>query len=442
MLEQTIVAISTSIITASAINIIRMSGSDSLIVLNKIFKAKTNDFEGYRIYHGNIMDGDKIIDDVLVSVFKAPHSYTGEDMVEINCHGGIYVTRKIYELCLSNGARAAMEGEFTKRAFLNGKMDLTQAEAVNDLIMADNKNNAFLAVNSLKGSVGQLLMPLMDDVMQIIANIEVNIDYPEYDDVGIITANEIKPLVDDWLIRCQEILEKAESTLIVKEGVKTVIVGKPNVGKSSLLNALLAEDKAIVTEIAGTTRDLVEGDIHLKNVTLHLIDTAGIHDTDNMIEQIGIEKSQEALKQAQLVILVMDGSKELDNEDKELLELTKDKNRIVVYNKQDLSAKTHEINISAINGDISQLIDEINMRFETNQLVLEQPSLNNERQISLMKEAQSSMKLVKKSLEDNVPLDLINEDLQNSYRCLKEILGEYHREDLLDGIFSRFCVGK
>ena len=260
MLEQTIVAISTSIITASAINIIRMSGSDSLVVLNKIFKAKTNGFEGYRIYHGNIMDGDKIIDDVLVSVFKAPHSYTGEDMVEINCHGGIYVTRKIYELCLSNGARAAMEGEFTKRAFLNGKMDLTQAEAVNDLIMADNKNNAFLAVNSLKGSVGQLLMPLMDDVMQIIANIEVNIDYPEYDDVGIITANEIKPLVDDWLIRCQEILEKAESTLIVKEGVKTVIVGKPNVGKSSLLNALLAEDKAIVTEIAGTTRDLVEGD--------------------------------------------------------------------------------------------------------------------------------------------------------------------------------------
>ncbi|MBE6115530.1 MAG: tRNA uridine-5-carboxymethylaminomethyl(34) synthesis GTPase MnmE [Erysipelotrichaceae bacterium] len=442
MLNDTIVAVSTSMIAPGAISIIRISGAETFDVLKKIFRCHTDHFEGYRIYHGFIVDGETDVDEVLVSVFRAPRSYTGEDMAEINCHGGLYITRKILTLCYSAGCRQAVNGEFTKRAFLNGKMDLTQAEAVNDLIMADNRDNARLAVNSLSGSIRKLLDPLMEEVVQIISNIEVNIDYPEYDDVGIITSEEIKPMVADWLQQCDHILTVAESSMIIKSGVKTAIVGKPNVGKSSLLNALLAEDKAIVTDIAGTTRDLVEGDIHLQNVTLHLIDTAGIHETDNTIEKIGIEKSMDAIDQAQLVIVVLDASREIDEQDRELLELTKNKNRIIVYNKQDLVDEKKDMGISAANCDIDKLTDTINEMFAGNQIALKQPALTNERQIALMSEARNSMQLVKDALEEGVPLDLINEDLENVYRCLREILGEYNKEDLLDQIFSRFCVGK
>ena len=442
MLSDTIVAVSTSMIAPGAISIIRISGADTFDVLRKIFKCSADEFEGYRIYHGYIMDKDTRVDEVLVSTFVGPKSYTGEDMAEINCHGGLYVTRRILTLCLNAGCRQAINGEFTKRAFLNGKMDLTQAEAVNDLIMADNKDNAALAVNSLSGSIRRLLSPLMEEVVQIISNIEVNIDYPEYDDVGIITTEEIKPMVADWLKQCEHILTVAESSMIIKSGVKTAIVGKPNVGKSSLLNALLAEDKAIVTDIAGTTRDLVEGDIHLQNVTLHLVDTAGIHETENTIERIGIEKSKEAIAEAQLVIVVLDASREIDEQDRELLELTRNKNRIIVYNKQDLVEDKLEMGISAANCEIDQLTDTINAMFADNQIALKQPALTNERQIALMMEARDSMVTVRDSLEAGVPLDLVNEDLENAYRCLREILGEYNKEDLLDQIFSRFCVGK
>ena len=442
MLNDTIAAVSTSLIAPGAISVIRMSGDETFEILKKIFRSNTDTYEGYRIYHGFIMDGDLKVDEVLVSTFVGPKSYTGEDMAEINCHGGLYVTRKILTLCLKAGCRQAINGEFTKRSFLNGKMDLTQAEAVNDLIMADNRDNARLAVNSLSGSIRRLLMPLMDEVVQIISNIEVNIDYPEYDDVGIITSNEIKPMVADWLSQCDHILSVAESSLIIKEGIKTAIVGKPNVGKSSLLNALLAEDKAIVTDIAGTTRDLVEGDIHLQNVTLHLVDTAGIHETDNTIEKIGIEKSIEAINQAQLVIVVLDASRDMDEQDRELLDLTANKNRIIVYNKQDLVADKLPLGISAANCEIDQLTDKINEMFASNQVALSQPALTNERQIALMTEARDSMIAVRDSLEEGVPLDLVNEDLENVYRCMREILGQYSKEDLLDEIFSRFCVGK
>ena len=444
MLNDTIAAISTSMITAGAISVIRLSGPESFNVLNRIFQSKTREYEGYRIYHGYITDPDsgKRVDEVLVSTFVAPRSYTGEDMVEISCHGGLYVTRTILTLCLKAGARQAINGEFTKRAFLNGKMDLTQAEAVNDLIMADNRDNATLAVNSLSGNVRKLLAPLMDEIMQIIANIEVNIDYPEYDDVGIITASEIKPLVDDWLARCAEILNVAESSIIIKEGVRTVIVGKPNVGKSSLLNALLAQDKAIVTDIAGTTRDLVEGDIHLGNVTLHLIDTAGIHESQDYVESIGIQKSLEALDRAQLVIIIIDGSEAEDKQDQEILEMTEGRNRIIVYNKADIRPREGEICVSALNGDISQLTDKINEMFAHDQIALQEPSLNNERQISLMRQARRFIRQAEDQLSSGVPLDLVSEDIQAAYRCLREILGQYAREDLLDGIFSRFCVGK
>ncbi|MGI6607604.1 MAG: tRNA uridine-5-carboxymethylaminomethyl(34) synthesis GTPase MnmE [Erysipelotrichaceae bacterium] len=443
MLNDTIAAISTSVLSTAAINVIRLSGDGAFDVLDKIFVSKDKDYEGYRIYYGFIVDPetDEMIDEVLVNIFRNPKSFTGEDMVEINCHGGLYVTRKILTLCLAYGARQALNGEFTKRAFLNGKIDLTQAEAINDLIVADNKDNARLAMNSLSGSIRKLLEPMIDAVEQCVAHIEVNIDYPEYDDNGIITAGEVKTLVEKWLIESEKILNVAESSMVVKEGVKTVIVGKPNVGKSSLLNALLDQDKAIVSDIAGTTRDLVEGEVRLNNVTLHLIDTAGIRETESSIEQIGIRKSKEALSQAQLVIVVIDSS-DIDEEDYQLLEETEGCNRIVVYNKSDIKPTDEGITISASNNDISQLIDEINKMFEENKIALSQPALTNERQISLMRKAKQSMELALEALNDEVPLDLVTEDIQNAYRCLKEILGEYSREDLLDGIFSRFCIGK
>ncbi|HPW53032.1 MAG TPA: tRNA uridine-5-carboxymethylaminomethyl(34) synthesis GTPase MnmE [Erysipelotrichaceae bacterium] len=443
MLNDTIVAISTSTLSAAAINVIRLSGDSCFDVLDRIFVSKDKNYEGYRIYYGFIVDPEtnEKVDEVLVNAFRNPRSFTGEDMAEISCHGGLYVTRKILTLCLSYGARQALKGEFTKRAFLNGKIDLTQAEAINDLIVADNKDNAKLAMNSLTGSIRKLLEPMIDAVEQCVAHIEVNIDYPEYDDNGIITANQVKELVEKWLKESETILNVAESSIVVKEGIKTVIVGKPNVGKSSLLNALLDQDKAIVSDIAGTTRDLVEGEVRLSNVTLHLIDTAGIRETDSSLEQMGIKKSKEALEQAQLVIVVLDSS-DIDEEDHQLLEETKEYNRIVVYNKSDIRTSADGITISASNNDISQLVDKINEMFEDNRIALSQPALTNERQISLMRRARQSMESALQALNDEVPLDLVTEDIQNSYRYLKEILGEYSREDLLDGIFSRFCVGK
>lgn len=443
MLEETIAAISTGNLSATAISIVRLSGKKAIEVLDKIFKTKDRNYKGYHIYYGHIVDpsSNEIVDEVLVSIFKAPHSFTGEDMVEINCHGGLYVTSRVLTLCLAYGARQALNGEFTKRAFLNGKIDLTQAEAINDLIVADNKDNAKLAINSLSGSINRLLTPLIDELEQCIAHIEVNIDYPEYDDNGIITSGEVKQLVDKWLKDCDDIINMAENSLIIKEGIKTVIVGKPNVGKSSLLNALLHKDKAIVSDVAGTTRDLVEGDVHLSNVTLHLIDTAGIHESENKIEQIGIKKSREALTEAQLVIVLID-STDFDLEDAKLLEETKDYNRLVVYNKKDKGITFEGINISASNGDIKELLDGIDEMFAQSKVVLTQPALTNERQIALMKQARMAVLQAIIALKSNVPLDLINEDIETAYRCLKEILGKYTREDLLDGIFSRFCVGK
>ena len=444
MFEDTIAAVSTSMLSAGAISIVRLSGKDCFDVLNRVFQSRTREYEGYRIYYGHIVDpqNGETVDEVLVSTFLAPHSFTRENMAEINCHGGLYVTRRILTLLLACGARQAVNGEFTKRAFLNGRIDLTQAEAINDLITADSHGSARLAVNSLSGTVSRLLGPLISDLEQVIAHIEVNIDYPEYDDNGVITAEEIRPLMDDWISRCQRILETAESTQIIWEGIRTVIVGKPNVGKSSLLNALLAEDKAIVSEYAGTTRDLVEGDIHLKNVTLHLIDTAGIHESEDYVESIGIQKSLQALDRAQLVIVILDGSAPLDRQDREILERTEGKNRIVVYNKADIEKREGEICVSALNGDISQLTDRINEMFARNQLALEQPSLTNERQISLMRQARENIIQARSQIDGGVPLDLVSEYIQAAYRCLREILGQYAREDLLDGIFSRFCVGK
>lgn len=440
MFNDTIVAIATS--TPGAVSIIRISGNDTFDVLSKIFDKDLSLAKEYTIHYGTIFDEEGPVDEVLVSVFRAPRSYTGEDVVEINCHGGTYVTRKILNLCLGNGARLARRGEFTERAFLNGKMDLSEAESVNDLINATDKINAHSAIHSLRGSVQKIIDPLVEDITQIISNIEVNIDYPEYDDVHVLTEEEILPKAKKWIKDIDVIIKKAEEATFIRSGIDTVIVGKPNVGKSSLLNALLEEDKAIVTNIAGTTRDLVEGSVKVGNVTLNLIDTAGIHESEDTIEKIGIEKSREALEKAELVLLVLDSTQDLSKEDKELLELTKDRDRIIIYNKNDEKQIDNVVSISAKNREIDALIQTIEKKYEKEIHSAESDTLNNERQIGLARSARRAMQHAIDALEMGCELDLVTIDLQEAYYALKEITGKTCREDLLDEIFSRFCLGK
>ena len=426
----------------SAISIIRVSGEDAILMVNDLLDKDIQNAEGYTMHYGTILDGQEPIDEVLVSVFRAPKSYTGENMVEINCHGGIFVTRKILSLCLGKGARMARHGEFTERAFLNGKMDLSQAESVNDLIQASDTLNARSAVHSLKGSVKRLIEPLLDDLTQIISQIEVNIDYPEYDDVEQLTFNEVLPKAHDWLNKIDEIIEKANQATFIRSGIDTVIVGKPNVGKSSLLNALLEEDKAIVTDIAGTTRDLVEGSVRIGNVTLNLIDTAGIHAPSDAIEEIGISKSLEALEKAQLVLMVLDSSSGITEEDQKLLDLTEDKDRIILYNKKDQKELPNTIAISAINKEIEPLVKAIEEKFKEEIQIAKEDTLTNERQIGCAIMARNAMQEAIVELELGGEIDLVTIDLQKAYYALKEILGEVGRDTLLDEIFSRFCLGK
>ena len=441
MFNDTIAAISTPL-QDGAISIVRISGEDAIQIANEIFDKDLTKKKSHTITYGFIKDKDQYIDEVLVSVFRAPKTYTCEDIVEINCHGGRFITRKILSLVLSHGAKLAKPGEFTQRAFYNGRIDLSQAEAVEDMIEASNDSAAKMAVYGIKGSVRKLLEPLIDNLMDIIANIEVNIDYPEYDDVEVLTFENLLPKTNDWLEKIDAILKRAQTGQIIKKGIDTVIIGRPNVGKSSLLNALLEEDKAIVTDIAGTTRDIVEGQIHVGNVQLNLIDTAGIREATDKIEQIGIEKSQEKLKEAKLVLLLLDGSGPITEEDQKLLDMTKDKLRLIIYNKADLSTPNGEgIWISAQNNQIQPLLDALENLY-TNDLLQEEPLLSNERQIGLLQLAKEDMLHAKEAMEMEVEPDLIEIDIQAAHNHLKEILGEVHREDLLDTLFSNFCLGK
>ncbi|MEG0842052.1 MAG: tRNA uridine-5-carboxymethylaminomethyl(34) synthesis GTPase MnmE [Erysipelotrichaceae bacterium] len=442
--QDTIAAISTAL-ADGAISIVRMSGDEAISIANRLCKQDLNKALSHTITYDHIIDPlkNEVIDEVMIAVFRSPKTFTREDVVEINCHGGTYVTRRILQLCLAQGARLANRGEFTRRAFLNGRIDLTQAEAINDIIEAKAASNASLAIQGIQGSVRKLLDPLIQEVLDIVANIEVNIDYPEYDDVVQLTNDVLLPKAKHWLSEIDEILKRSESGKIVKEGIKTAIIGKPNVGKSSLLNALLEEDKAIVSSIAGTTRDIVEGSIRLENITLHLIDTAGIRETQDTIEKIGIERSLKAIEQAQLVIVVLDSSRDLDEQDQELLELTKDKTRIIVYNKEDQKTLNHDgISISATQNQISQLIKEIHRLYDQHLIVLHEPTLANDRQIALMMKAKDAMMNAYQAMQAGYELDLVTIDIQEAYTALKEILGEVHREDLLDTLFSNFCLGK
>lgn len=443
MFDSTIAVISTAL-SQGAISIVRVSGDQAIEIVQKIFSRDIRHVPSHTIHYGYILDDDKeVVDEVLVSVFRGPKTYTTEDIVEINCHGGVYITRKILSLVLSHGATMAKPGEFTQRAFYHGRIDLSQAEAVEDMIEASNDTASHMAIQGIQGSVKKLLEPLIEDILNIIAQIEVNIDYPEYEDVEQLTTEELLPMTKQWLTKLDKILSRAQCGQLAKKGIDTVLIGRPNVGKSSLLNALLEEDKAIVTDIAGTTRDLVEGQIHIGPAQFNLIDTAGLRKSSNAIEQIGIEKTQEKLAQAQLVLLILDGSQPLTKEDEDLLEQTKDKNRLIIYNKKDVKSEKHPdgIWISAQNKEIDALLEAMKDLYQQDVLT-EQPLLSNERQIGLLNQAKQDMLQAKEAMEQGVEPDLVEIDIQAAHDHLKEILGEVHREDLLDTLFSKFCLGK
>lgn len=443
MFDSTIAVISTAL-SQGAISIVRVSGDQAIEIVQKIFSRDIRHVPSHTIHYGYILDDDKeVVDEVLVSVFRGPKTYTTEDIVEINCHGGVYITRKILSLVLSHGATMAKPGEFTQRAFYHGRIDLSQAEAVEDMIEASNDTASHMAIQGIQGSIKKLLEPLIEDILNIIAQIEVNIDYPEYEDVEQLTTEELLPMTKQWLTKLDMILSRAQCGQLAKKGIDTVLIGRPNVGKSSLLNALLEEDKAIVTDIAGTTRDLVEGQIHIGPAQFNLIDTAGLRKSSDAIEQIGIEKTQEKLAQAQLVLLILDGSQPLTKEDEDLLEQTKDKNRLIIYNKKDVKSEKHPdgIWISAQNKEIDALLEAMKDLYQQDVLT-EQPLLSNERQIGLLNQAKQDMLQAKEAMEQGVEPDLVEIDIQAAHDHLKEILGEVHREDLLDTLFSKFCLGK
>ena len=444
MNEDIIVAIATSRLEA-AISMIRVSGPDCIAFVQKFFTGKIIEKPSHTINYGYIIDDGKRIDEVLVNIYRGTRTFTGEEMVEINCHGGVYITSRVLEVCIKNGARMAERGEFSKRAFLNGRIDLSQAEAISDIITAKNSYATDLALKGISGSISGFIEDLKEDLIQLITQIEVNIDYPEYDDVEELTASSLLPRSANLLTKMNKILDDSKNIKLVKEGIKTVIIGRPNVGKSSLLNALLREDKAIVTNIAGTTRDIVEGSISIDGVVLNMIDTAGIRETDDIIESMGVEKSKELIHQADLVLLVIDGSQSLSSEDMQLLELTEDATRIIVLNKADQGTKVDldGIVISAKDNQISTLTEEIKKMFELGKIIDNNDHiLTNARQTMLLQRASQALKQAVEAMEMMIPTDLIVTDLYECWNNLKEILGEKAKEDLLDELFKRFCIGK
>ena len=441
-INDTIVALCSGAVKA-AISVIRVSGTDSFDIVNSIFSNK-KEKEHQKVYYGYIKDQDEIIDEVMVTFYKGPHSFTAEDMVEISCHGNMYIVERILELLISKGARIADRGEFSQRAFLFKRIDLVNAEAINDLINASSKQAVKLALSGLKGLTSSYVDELSNGLLDVISQIEVNIDYPEYDDIEQLTFDSVLPSINSFLLQLDKVIDDTKKGQTIKDGINTVILGKPNVGKSSLLNALLKEDKAIVTSIAGTTRDIVEGKIDFYGLTLNLVDTAGIHESDDFIEQIGINKSLESLKKAQLVLLVLDGSRPLEEEDYELLEKTKDYTRIIVVNKNDQELKFNmdeAVYISSVNKDLKELeikIKEIFKDLSYN----DEPLLFNARQLGLLNQAKGHLLEAKRQAENGQVIDLISIDLKQAYICILEILGKNNAEGLLDNIFSKFCLGK
>lgn len=440
MLNDTIVVLSTPPMQ-SAIALIRMSGKESFKILDKIFSNHKDKV----LLFGRIVDDQEIVDEVVVLKYKGPFSYTGEDVVEISCHGNLIIVNRIIELCIKYGARMAEKGEFTKKAFYNGKLDLVQAEAVHDIITSRSKESITMSLNGLNGQLSNEIKNLKEKVVNIMANIEVNIDYPEYDDVVELTNELIKPQVVALLNDVEHILNNAKIGKIIKDGVKVAIIGRPNVGKSSLLNALIKEDKAIVTNIEGTTRDIVEGSINIKGINFDFLDTAGIREAKDLVEQIGIEKSRKIVETADITILVLDGSQALTNEDQELLKLVENKPHIIAINKKDLNDKFEidGINISALNKDISLLEEKLVEYVGVDiQEYKNEALLANARQIGLMNNVKQSLIETLHSCEQYLPTDLIEIDLKKALDAILDILGETSKVNLDQEIFSKFCLGK
>ena len=450
----TIAAISTPL-GEGAIGIVRLSGTDSFKIAQKIFKGKDlNSVASHTLNYGHIVDPDKdeILDEVMIGAMRSPKTFTREDIIEINTHGGIAVTNEILQLVIREGARLAEPGEFTKRAFLNGRVDLTQAEAVMDIIRAKTDKAMNIAVKQLDGSLSDLINNTRQEILNTLAQVEVNIDYPEYDDVEEATTEIIREKTTEFEDLLTNLLKTARRGKILREGISTAIIGRPNVGKSSLLNNLLREEKAIVTDIEGTTRDVIEEYVNINGVPLKLVDTAGIRETEDIVERIGVERSRKALKEADLVLLVLNASEPLTDQDRQLLEISQDSNRIILLNKVDLPQQIEldempadHIKISVLkNQNINQIEDRINALFFENAGLVEQDAtyLSNARHISLIEKAVESLQAVNEGLAMGMPVDLLQVDLTRTWEILGEITGDAAPDELITQLFSQFCLGK
>mgnify|MGYP003289650653 CR=1 FL=1 len=435
---ETIVALATPP-AKSALAIIRLSGDDCFDVVSKCFTKNLNKNKKRDIHFGYIVDGNKKIDQVVLLTYVAPHSFTGENSIEIISHGSVLIANQIISLLLKKGARMATNGEFSSRAYLNGKIDLVQAEAINDIINATTDEAKELSMISLEGKTSELFKPIKNQIAEILAQVEVNIDYPEYEDIEVTSKSKIIEVCTEIITKLKHLINDGERDRVYREGLKVAIVGKPNVGKSSLLNALINENKAIVTNIAGTTRDIVEGYFNLNGVPVHLFDTAGLHESEDIIEQIGINKAKEAINNADLVLFLVDET----GFDENLYSLVKDKKHIVVYSKSDLvkNRKENQIYISAINNDISELLNKIKEIMNIGDVTLK-PSFNNTRQLGILKNIVHNLSIALEDAREDQPVDLISASIMLAYNSSLELLGEENKNDLTDEIFSRFCVGK
>lgn len=450
-MNDTIAAISTA--TGGSISIIRVSGTDSIKIVNKIFKGKDLlNVNSHTIHYGYIVESNKIIDEVLVSVMKEPNTYTKENVVEINSHGSIASVSKILELLIENGCRLAEPGEFTKRAFLNGRIDLLEAESVMDIINSKTEKSLSLAVRQLTGSATKLISDLREEILTLLASIEVKIDYPEYEDIEDVTHNELLENINTIEIKMKKILEESKNAKIIKDGINTSIIGKPNVGKSSILNKLIDEEKAIVTSIEGTTRDIVEGNINIDGIALNLVDTAGIRKTDDIVENIGVQKSLDQIEKSDLILFVLDNNRCLEKSDEEILKKLKNKKYLILINKNDLSRNLETdkldpekiIYISALNNDgFDELKSKIKEMFSINQIEkLDLTYLTSSRSIALLKKAYSILPSIKDGIKNNLPIDMIEIDIKEMWNILGQIIGETYEDELINKLFSQFCLGK